>query len=74
MKNTKRFLAFAGAVLLVCMYLATLIFALIDSPAANRLFQASVAATIIIPVLLYAYILIYRILNKKNEDHSEQQP
>lgn len=72
MKNMKRFLALTGAALLVCMYVATLIFALIDSPAANRLFQASVAATILIPVLLYAYILVARILKKDNEDPTDQ--
>lgn len=71
MNNIKRFLALAGAVLLVLMYASTLITALIDSPAADRLFLASVAATILIPVLLYAYILIYRILKKDNDDHPD---
>ena len=50
MKKLKQILALTGAVLLVCMYLATLIFALVDSPAAPGLFKASVAATILIPV------------------------
>ena len=62
MKKTKRILALAGAVLLICMYACTLIFALIDSPAAFGMLKASVTATILIPVLLYAYILVARLL------------
>ena len=69
MKKLKQVLALTGALLLICMYAATLIFALIDSPAASGLFKASVAATILIPVLLYAFILITRLL----KDHGDDQ-
>ena len=68
MKKTKRILALIGAALLVCMYLCTLVFALMNSPAAAGLFRASVAATILIPVLLYAYILIARLLKGRGSD------
>ncbi len=62
MKNIKRILALIGAVLLICMYACTLIFALIDSPAAPGLLKASVAATILVPVLIYGYMLTARFL------------
>ncbi len=68
MKKTKRILALTGAILLVCMYACTLIFALVDSPAFLGLFRASVAATILIPVLLYAYILVARLLKGDGSD------
>ena len=75
MKKIKQILALIGVVLLVCMYAATLIFALIDSPAASGLFKASVAATILVPVLLYAFILVARLLKNHNydqkDDHSD---
>lgn len=67
MNKLKRIFALAGAVLLIAMYAATLVFALIDSPAASNLLKASIAATILIPVLLYAFILVARLL----KDHSE---
>ena len=73
MKKIKQILALAGAVLLVCMYAATLIFALIDSPAASGLFKASVAATILIPVLLYGFIMIARLLKDHNEDPKDDR-
>ncbi len=66
MEKIKRLLALAGALLLVTMYACTLIFALMDSPASSGLLKASVAATILIPVLLYAYILIARLLKERS--------
>lgn len=73
MKKMKQIFALIGAVLLVCMYAATLIFALIDSPAASGLFKASVAATILIPVLLYAFIMITRLLKDHNDDSKDDR-
>ena len=71
MKKIKQIFALTGAILLVCMYAATLIFALIDSPAAAGLFKASIAATILVPVLLYAFILITRLLKDHNDDRKD---
>ena len=68
MNRLKRILALAGALLLACMYIATLVFALMDSPSASGLFRASVAATILVPVLLYGYILVARLLGSRHVD------
>lgn len=72
MNKLKRIFALAGAVLLICMYASTLVFALINSPAASDLLKASIAATILIPVLLYAYILVARLL--KNHSENDEDP
>lgn len=56
----KKILAIIGIVVLVLLYVATLVAAIADSTATMDFFRASVAATILIPVLLYAYILIYK--------------
>ena len=70
MQRTKRILALAGAILLLLMYMSTLIFALMDSPAATGFLKASIAATILIPVLLYGYILIARLLKGRGMDEN----
>lgn len=62
----KRFLALTCVALLILMYGATMFFALSDHPSSAGWFKASVACTIIIPVLLYAYTLVYQYL--KNRD------
>ena len=61
MKNAKRILALIAAVLLFGMYLSTLILALIGSPHSIDLLWASVACTIVLPVLLYGYMLVFRL-------------
>lgn len=67
MKKGKRIIAGAGAVLLIIMYIATLIFALIDHPAAHNLFIGSLVCTGVVPVLLYAYMLLYKVCSKNDE-------
>lgn len=67
MKKTKRILAVCGVILLVALYLSTLIFALFDSSKSMGLFKTSIAFTILVPVLLYAYTLFYK-LSKRDDD------
>lgn len=62
----KRILSILGIILLLGMYAATLVFAVIDSPNAAGWFKASIYCTIVVPVLLYGYMLIYRHLKNKN--------
>ncbi len=64
----KRILAFAGAVILAVMYVITLIFALSGSEDYWGMLMASVAATIIVPVVIYGYTLVYRLLKGKAPD------
>lgn len=68
MSKTKRFLALLGVILLATLYLSTLFFAIFDSPNTMWLFKASIAATILLPVLLYAYSLFYRLSHKNKGD------
>ena len=66
MKKGKQILAIIGVVFLVGLYLLTIVAALTASPNSSGLFAASIYATIVIPVLLWAYSLFYRLLSKKN--------
>ena len=54
----------------MCSSDLTLVFALIGSSWADMMLKASIAATILIPVLLYGMILMARVL-KKDEDPSD---
>lgn len=63
----KRILALIGAVLLFAMYASTLIFAFLDHSATKGLLKASIACTILIPVLLYAYTLVYRVAKSSRD-------
>ena len=73
MKNVKRVLALIAAILLFGMYLSTLIFALIGSPHSTDLLWASIACTIILPVLIYAYLLVYRLTRHDDQDDQKKE-
>ena len=68
MKKTKQILAIAGIILLVLLYLSTLICAIIDRTETMRLFMASIFATVVIPVLIWAYTFIYKLLKNNYGD------
>jgi amino acid transporter len=62
MKKVKQILAIIGVILLVSLYLTTLILAIFGNPNTMNLFFASIVATVVIPVLFWAYSMIYRLL------------
>ncbi len=62
MKKTKQILAIIGVVLLVALYVSTLVFALIGSDFATNCLKASIYATVVVPALIWAYTMVYRLL------------
>lgn len=71
MKNCKRILAILGIIILVGLYLATLIFALIDHPVAFECMKISIGFTILVPVLLWIYIAMYKYLEQRKNPDTE---
>ena len=69
--NAKRILALVGIVILVGIYLTSLVFALIDHPMKSSMLYASLYATIVIPALIYAFLLIGRLLRKEEPSDEE---
>lgn len=59
-----------GALLLVVILVALVLLTLYFAVAGSRYFMASLVVTLVFPVLLYAYMLVYRIV-KKNEQEEE---
>lgn len=67
----KRIIAILGVILLLALYVFTFIMALTDNTSTMRMLEASVLATIIIPVLIWTYTFIYRLLNKKDDSQND---
>ncbi len=70
----KKIIAIIGIVILCGLYIATLIAALFTSPQTPQLFKACVYATIVVPVMFYAYLLMYRVLKKKSDEQNYEVP
>ena len=71
MKKIKQVVAIVMCVLLVGMYVASFVAAIFAKPQAHGLFMASVGMTIMIPLRLYAYTIIYRVIHP--EVHKEDE-
>ena len=56
-RTLKQNLALAGVFLLAAMYLTALISAFFKSEAAQALFRASIACTILVPIFLYVFLM-----------------
>ncbi len=66
--NAKRIFALIGALLLLALYVSALIFAVIDHPASDDLLQAAILCTVAVPVMIYAMILVWRVLKKDSDE------
>ena len=68
MNKIRRILAIIGIVLLAGLYIATIFAAFTASENSFGLFMASIAATIIIPVLIWLFTLFYKLSHKKDDE------
>ena len=73
MKIAKQILAIIGVVLLVALYVTTLIFAITDNTGTMSMFVASVVATVVIPVLIWAYTFIFQLIKKHYGPDSDSE-
>lgn len=55
----KQIAAWICIIILVLLYVATFVIALLDFPGSGALFQACLVATIGLPILLWIYIWLY---------------
>ncbi len=67
MKKIKRIAAILIVVFLLSLYGLTLFAAFTSSPNKNALFQASLYSTVVIPIMIYSYMLVYRLLKKESQ-------
>lgn len=71
-KKVKQILAIIGIIVLVGLYVSTIVCALSSSDNFMNLLLASIYATVIIPVLIWAYSFIYKLLIK-DQDADEKK-
>lgn len=74
MKKLKQITALLGIIVLVALYVSTLVLAIIGSERSLELLRAAIYATVVLPVLLWAYSFIYRLIKRHvSEDQQDQQ-
>lgn len=65
-QKIKQIGAIAIIVILVGMYVATLVLAIVDPTATKTMFRASLFLTIALPILLWLYIFLYGFYARKH--------
>lgn len=73
MKKAKQIFAIVLCVILVALYLITLIAAITDNSGTMNYFFASVVATILVPALIWAYTLIYKLIKKNHQNELDNE-
>ena len=73
MKRVKQIVSIICVIGFLNLYIITLISAFFTTPATAGLFKACIFSTVAIPVFLYAYLLIYRILKNNNQNHKNKE-
>ncbi len=69
----KRIFSVIVAVLLISLYILTLIFGLMQNPATTKLLMASIGATMIIPITLFVYQRLYKLVSGTDEEDAKKK-
>ena len=68
MKNkVKQIAAVTAIVLIIAIYIVTLILAITNNENTSQWFMAAIIATIVLPVMAYVYIWIYKKVQEQRE-------
>ncbi len=66
LQKVRRILAWIGIIALGGLYLITFLLAIFDHSATATMFRVAFACTFVIPIMLYAYMLVYKWTHKNN--------
>ncbi len=72
MKKVKRIAALIGVILMASLILLTVISAFVATEYSYGLFMASIFCTIVIPIMIQMYIMVYRMVHKKDRTEEDQ--
>ncbi len=63
----KRIISLAVVVLLIGMYIATMICAILSTPATKGMFFGSLMLTMIVPIVLWIFLAVYKRVHKDDD-------
>lgn len=72
-QKIKRILALAAVVIIALLYIVTFVLSLIQSEQASELLRLSLVATVVLPVLLYLYLWLFRLFAGRGKDENEEE-
>lgn len=71
--KARRIMAIVGIMILISLYVVTLVAAIMNKPYADKFFIASLYSSIIIPVLIYGFMVVTKAFGRKEGELSLRQ-
>lgn len=71
--KAKRIVAIIGVVAILSLYLASLLIGIFLSDKYPGLFMASVFSAVIIPIMIYCFVAVYRHVHKKTKPDEQNK-
>ncbi len=71
MKKVKQISAIVGIVIIVSLYIISIISAIFASEYTPGLFLASIFSTLVIPIMIYGFIAVYKYVHKNEPNLHE---
>lgn len=72
-QKLKRILALGAIIIILLLYAATFVLSLLPGDRAKDLLMVSIVATVVIPVLLYIYLWLFRLFKGDNKDQDDPE-
>ena len=72
-QKLKRILALTAVVIILLLYAATFVLSLLPGDQAKDLLMVSMVATVVIPVLLYIYLWLFRLFKGDGKDQNDPE-
>ena len=72
-QKLKRILALTAIVIILLLYAATFVLSLLPGDQAKDPLRVSIVATVVIPVLLYIYLWLFRLFKGDGKDQNDPE-
>lgn len=72
-QKLKRILALTAVVIILLLYAATFLLSLLPDDQAKDLLMVSLVATVVIPVLFYIYLWLFRLFKGDGKDQNDTE-
>lgn len=72
-QKIKRVLALAAVIIIALLYAATFVLSFLPGDQAKDLLMVSIVATVVIPVLLYIYLWLFRLFKGDDKDPDDPE-
>lgn len=69
MKKTRQIMAWIGIILLIALYVSAMVLAFMGGERAQTLLRAAIFCTFIVPIMLWVYTFIFKLVKDRKQEN-----